>query len=104
MQFQLNSIHQQQKALQLKPGLERLEYLLGVLYSKTDQPTKAIHTLEQLITKNPRLGPAHKLLAYLNFQAGQFRQAWRHLKTAESLGESIDQAFRSALETKISIQ
>ena len=91
-----------EQALALNLESDRLDYMLGVLYAQTDQPAKAIQRLERLIAKNPRHGPAHTLLAHLNFQAGRFRQAWTHLKDAESLGESIDQTFRATLQTMLS--
>ena len=91
-----------EQALALNLESDRLDYMLGVLYAQTDQPAKAIQRLERLIAKNPRHGPAHTLLAHLHFQAGRFRQAWRHLKDAESLGESIDQTFRATLQTMLS--
>jgi len=96
-----SAIEQYQKIIQIKPDSGTAYYNLGAAYANKGDLYQAQAVYLKAIEFNPEMADAHKGLAFVFYRLKMYQKAWRHIKSAQSLGADIPTELFDAVKEKL---
>lgn len=91
----------QEAAVEVAPASPDANLVRGISLAQQGQYDDAMVALGRTVAANPRDARAYLGLAYLRFQRGDLRRAWREVERAERWGATPDPAFLQSLSARM---
>lgn len=89
-------------ALDLDPKFHEARFQLGQMLQMSGRNAEAVEQWLAVVAGDPQHAKAHERLAIELYFAGRYEESWRHVHSAERLGQGLPAQFRPLLAAQMS--